>query len=78
MSLPAQFLPIEQTLMEEKMTSPDIRIVCRGEEGGVKGHDRVAAAQPPLTPPAPRLCSVYPGNVRWDLSSPYCKFVSMI
>jgi hypothetical protein len=38
-------------------------IVCRGGEGGVKGLDRVAAAQPPLTPPAPRLCSVYPRNV---------------
>jgi hypothetical protein len=35
--------------------------VCRGEEDGVKGRDRVAAALPPLTPPAPRLCSIYPG-----------------
>ena len=40
-------------------------IVCRGGEGGVKGLDSGAAAQPPLTPPAPRLCSVYPGNVGW-------------
>ena len=37
--------------------------MCRGGEGGVKGLDRVAAGRPPLTPPAPRLCSVYPGNV---------------
>jgi len=43
--------------------------VCRGEKGGVKGHDRVAAAQPPVTEPAPRLCSVYPGNVSLDLFS---------
>jgi hypothetical protein len=38
-------------------------IACRGGEGGVKGLDREAAAKPPLTPPAPRLCSIYPGNV---------------
>jgi hypothetical protein len=38
-------------------------IVCRGGEGGVKGLDREAAAQPPLTPSAPRLCSIHPGNV---------------
>jgi hypothetical protein len=35
--------------------------VCRGEEGSVKGRDRRAAAQPPLTPLAPRLCCCYPG-----------------
>ena len=46
---------------EEKLTFPDIGIVCRGGEGGVKGRDRVAAAKPPLTPPAPRLCSIYRG-----------------
>ena len=38
-------------------------IACRGGEGGVKGLDREAAAKPPLTPPAPRLCSINPGNV---------------
>lgn len=37
--------------------------MCRGGEGGVKGLDREAAALPPLTPPAPRLRFVYPGNV---------------
>ena len=37
--------------------------MCRGGEGGVKGLDRFAAAWPPLTPPAPRLCCCNPGNV---------------
>jgi hypothetical protein len=37
--------------------------MCRGGEGGVKGLDREGAALPPLTPPALRLCFVYPGNV---------------
>jgi hypothetical protein len=37
--------------------------MCRGGEGGVRGPDRVAAAKPPLTPPAHRLGSVYLGNV---------------
>jgi hypothetical protein len=51
----------EENAANEKLTFPDIRIVSRGEKDGVKGHDRVAAASPPLTPPAPRLCSVYRG-----------------
>jgi hypothetical protein len=38
-------------------------IVRRDGEGGVKGLDRAAAAQPPLTLPAPRLCSIHPGDV---------------
>ena len=52
-----------EMLCGEKKTrhSPDIGIVRRGGEGGVKGLDREAAAQPPLTPPAPRLCSVIRG-----------------
>jgi hypothetical protein len=32
----------------------------------IKVHDRVAVAQPSLTSPGPRLCSVYPGNVGWN------------
>ena len=33
-----------------------------------------AAAQPPLTPPAPRLCSVYPGNVSRDFFIEFPQF----
>ncbi len=39
-------------------------MICRGTEAGVKGHDRVAAALPPLTPVRPRLSSGHLGNVK--------------
>lgn len=42
--------------------------MCRDGEGGVKGHDREAAANPPLTPPASAILHLS-GECQQDLSS---------